>query len=131
MSPAPFSGLATSLPDARRRLPRRASRQRGVPGVPAPDRPRYARESMEPTRLPRVPDVQASPPVIPVSLSRVGVTNVEKVTRIGPRGAEQLYHAKLDCFVDLGPRQRGAHMSRFEEVVNDVIGSVVPGVAGF
>jgi GTP cyclohydrolase-4 len=79
---------------------------------------------MEPTPLPRVPDVQASAPAIPVSLSRVGVTNVEKVIRIGPRGAEQLYHAKLDCFVELGPEQKGAHMSRF---VNDVIGAVVLG----
>src|SRR4029078_8895669 len=33
----------------------------------------------------------------------------------------------LDCFVDLGPRQKGAHMSRFEEVVNDAIGEVVLG----
>jgi GTP cyclohydrolase-4 len=86
---------------------------------------------MEPTRLPRAPDVQASAPAIQVSLSRVGVTNVEKVIRIGPRGAEQLYHAKLDCFVELGPQQKGAHMSRFEEVVNDVIGEVVLGEAGF
>ena len=62
-----------------------------------------------------------------VSLSRVGVTNVEKVIRIGAPGAEQLYYAKLDCFVDLGPQQKGAHMSRFEEVVNDVIGEVVLG----
>ena len=60
-----------------------------------------------------------------VSLSRVGVTNVEKVVRIGTNGAERLYWAKLDCFVDLGPRQKGAHMSRFEEVVNDAIGEVV------
>ena len=86
---------------------------------------------MEPTPLPRVPDVQASAPAVAVSLSRVGVTNVEKVIRIGPRGAEQLYHAKLDCFVELGPRQKGAHMSRFEEVINDVIGAVVLGEAGF
>src|SRR5215218_1145323 len=78
-----------------------------------------------------VPDVQASAPAIQVSLSRVGVTNVEKVARIGPRGAEQLYHAKLDCFVDLGPQQKGAHMSRFEEVVNDVIGAVVLGESAF
>src|SRR5919198_645759 len=85
---------------------------------------------MEPTPPPRVPDVQASAPAIPVSLSRVGVTNVEKVIRIGPRGAEQLYHGKLDCFVELGPRQKGAHMSRFEEVVNDVIGEVVLGAGG-
>ena len=33
----------------------------------------------------------------------------------------------LECFVDLGPRQKGAHMSRFEEVVNEAIGEVVLG----
>ena len=61
-------------------------------------------------------------------MSRVGVTNVEKVTRIGPPGAEQLYYVKLDCFVDLEPRQK---VSRFEEVVNDVIGEVMLGEGGF
>jgi GTP cyclohydrolase-4 len=73
------------------------------------------------------PDLHASAPLTPVSLSRVGVTNVEKVTRIG----EQLYYAKLDCFIELGPEQKGAHMSRFEEVVNDVVGEVVLGADGF
>src|ERR671910_3750693 len=82
---------------------------------------------MEPPHRSRVPDVQASVPAIAVSLSRVGVTNVEKVARIGPHGAEQLYYVKLDCFVELGPEQKGAHMSRFEEVINDVIGEVVLG----
>src|SRR5919201_3289736 len=68
-------------------------------------------------------DVQNQLPTLTVSLSRVGVTNVEKVIRID----EQLYSARLDCFVDLGPHQKGAHMSRFEEVVNDAIGEVVLG----
>jgi GTP cyclohydrolase IV len=86
---------------------------------------------MEPTTVPAGADVQASAPTIHVSLSRVGVTNVEKVIRIGVPGSEQLYYAKLDCFVDLGPKQKGAHMSRFEEVVNDVIGEVVLGESGF
>jgi GTP cyclohydrolase I/GTP cyclohydrolase-4 len=86
---------------------------------------------MEQITIPATADVQASAPTIHVSLSRVGVTNVEKVIRIGPPGAEQLYYAKLDCFVDLGPKQKGAHMSRFEEVVNDVIGEVVIGESGF
>jgi GTP cyclohydrolase-4 len=86
---------------------------------------------MERTPVSRFPDVQASAPAIQVSLSRVGVTNVEKVIRIGPPGSEQLYYARLDCFVDLGPEQKGAHMSRFEEVVNDVIGEVVLGETGF
>ena len=72
-------------------------------------------------------DVQAQAPTLPVSLSRVGVTNVEKVIRIQANGTEQLYSARLDCFVDLGPDQKGAHMSRFEEVVNDAIGEVVIG----
>jgi GTP cyclohydrolase I/GTP cyclohydrolase-4 len=76
-------------------------------------------------------DVQASAPAVRVSLSRVGVTNVEKVIRIGPSGAEQLYYAKLACFIDLPTDQKGAHMSRFEEVVNDVIGEVVLGESGF
>ncbi len=70
-------------------------------------------------------DLQAQAPTLHVSLSRVGVTNVEKVVRIGANGTERLYWAKLDCFVDLGPDQKGAHMSRFEEVVNDAIGEVV------
>ncbi len=70
-------------------------------------------------------DVQSQAPELTLSLSRVGVTNVEKVIRIRANGSEQLYSARLDCFVDLGPRQKGAHMSRFEEVVNDAIGEVV------
>ena len=70
-------------------------------------------------------DVQNQVPTLHVSLSRVGVTNVEKVIRISAEGSSTLFSAKLDCFVDLGPRQKGAHMSRFEEVVNDAIGEVI------
>ena len=77
------------------------------------------------------PDVQSQRPTVHVSLSRVGVTGVEKVIRIRSNGAEQLFYAKLECFVDLGPQQKGAHMSRFEEVVNDAIGEVILGEATF
>jgi GTP cyclohydrolase IV len=76
-------------------------------------------------------DIQAQRPALEVSLSRAGVTGVEKVIRIRSDGSEQLYHANLDCFVDLGSDQKGAHMSRFEEVVNDVIGEVILGEATF
>jgi GTP cyclohydrolase I/GTP cyclohydrolase-4 len=76
-------------------------------------------------------DVQNQIPRLHVSLSRVGVTNVEKILRISADGDETLYYAKLDCFVDLGPRQKGAHMSRFEEVVNDAIGEVILGESAF
>jgi GTP cyclohydrolase IV len=74
-------------------------------------------------------DVQARRPSTQVSLSRVGVTGVEKVIRIRSNGLEQLFYAELECFVDLGPEQKGAHMSRFEEVVNEAIDEVVLGEA--
>jgi GTP cyclohydrolase I/GTP cyclohydrolase-4 len=76
-------------------------------------------------------DVQAQLPARQIALSRVGVTGVEKVIRIRQNGTEQLFYAKLECFVDLGPNQKGAHMSRFEEVVNEAIGEVVLGEASF
>jgi GTP cyclohydrolase IV len=75
------------------------------------------------------PDVQASVPATQVSLSRVGVTGVEKVIRVKADGAENLYHANFECFVDLEPRQAGVHMSRFEEVVGEAIDEVVLGEA--
>ncbi len=74
-------------------------------------------------------DVQARRPTTHVSLTRVGVTGVEKFIRIGTGVGEQLYYAQLECFVDLGPLQKGAHMSRFEEVVNEAIDEVILGEA--
>jgi GTP cyclohydrolase-4 len=74
-------------------------------------------------------DVQARRPSTQLSLSRVGVTGVEKVIRIRADGVEQLFYAELECFVDLGPEQKGAHMSRFEEVVNEAIDEVILGEA--
>ncbi len=87
--------------------------------------------SAPPNRLSIIdaPDVQARVPATRMSLSRVGVTGVEKILRISTNGDEQLYHATLECFVDLNPRQMGVHMSRFEEVVNEAIEHVVLGEA--
>jgi GTP cyclohydrolase IV len=71
--------------------------------------------------LPAGEDVQARAPSVPIGLSRVGVTGVEKVVRIG----QELFFARLECFVDLSSDRKGAHMSRFEEVINEAIGEVV------
>jgi GTP cyclohydrolase IV len=76
------------------------------------------------TRL--LEDVQARRPTTHLSLTRVGVTGVEKVVRIEADGSEpQLFYAQLECFVDLNPKQKGAHMSRFEETVNEAIEHVI------
>jgi GTP cyclohydrolase IV len=75
------------------------------------------------------PDVQAGLPTTQVSLSRVGVTGVEKVIRVKAGEGENLYHAVFECFVDLNPQQAGVHMSRFEEIVGEAIDEVVLGEA--
>ncbi len=84
---------------------------------------------------PATPDVQAAAPRTFLSLSRVGVTGIEKVLRVrggtGPDSDQdaQLFYAELECLVDLNPHQAGVHMSRFEEVVGEVIDEVVLGEA--
>jgi GTP cyclohydrolase I/GTP cyclohydrolase-4 len=82
------------------------------------------------------PDVQSGVPQTQISLSRVGVTGIEKILRVaqqqssnGSGGDEQLYYAQLECYVDLSPTQAGVHMSRFEEVVAEAIDEVVLGQA--
>ncbi len=81
------------------------------------------------TTVSTLPDAQAAAPETAISLSRVGVTGVEKVIRVSVNGSEQLYYAELESVVDLPPQQAGVHMSRFEEVVNEAIDSVVIGEA--
>src|SRR4051794_6629387 len=104
-------------------------RLRGLPPSPCDylEKPRMSDENRS-TSVP-LEDVQARRPMAHVSLSRVGGTGVEEVVRLRSNGDEQLFYAELECFVDLGPRQKGAHMSRFEETVNEVIDEVVLGEA--
>ncbi len=83
----------------------------------------------QPTATRTTPDVQASVPATQVSLSRVGVTGVEKVIRVKSNGSENLFYAGFECFVDLNPQQAGVHMSRFEEIVGEAIDEVVLGEA--
>src|SRR6201995_2525281 len=81
------------------------------------------------TSLRTVPDVQSGVPATQVSLSRVGVTGVEKVIRVRDGERENLFYAEIECFVDLNPQQAGVHMSRFEEVVGEAIDEVILGEA--
>jgi GTP cyclohydrolase-4 len=75
------------------------------------------------------PDAQAATPDTRVSLSRVGVTGVEKILRVSSNGHEQLFFAELEAVVDLNPSQAGVHMSRFEEIIGEAIDQVVLGEA--
>jgi GTP cyclohydrolase I/GTP cyclohydrolase-4 len=78
---------------------------------------------------PTAPDPQSGRPRTELSLTRVGVTGVEKVLRVKVDSEEQLYYAELEGLVDLNPQQAGVHMSRFEEIFNETIDEVVLGEA--
>jgi len=65
-------------------------------------------------------DVQQERPPVEVSLSRVGVTNLERVIRLTDGGAPTLFHARLDLFAELGALQAGVHMSRFSEDLEEL-----------
>src|SRR5947209_18962070 len=71
------------------------------------------------------PDLQAAAPEFALGLSSVGVTGVHKAVRIGRGRGEKLISARIDCTVDLDPRQKGVHMSRFPELLEEAIDQVV------
>jgi GTP cyclohydrolase I/GTP cyclohydrolase-4 len=70
-------------------------------------------------------DLQAMAPDVRVSLSRVGVTRIEKAVRMRHGSDDALVAASIDCFVDLDPAQKGVHMSRFPELFGEAIDEVV------
>jgi GTP cyclohydrolase I/GTP cyclohydrolase-4 len=72
-------------------------------------------------------DLQAAVPDVPISLSRAGVTRVQKAVRMRHGEDEALVAAEIECFVDLDPTQKGVHMSRFPELFEEAIDEVVMG----
>jgi GTP cyclohydrolase-4 len=71
------------------------------------------------------PDLQSAEPDVALGLSRVGVTGVQKAVRIGRGRREKLIAATIDCTVDLDPRRKGVHMSRFPELFEEAVEGVV------
>jgi GTP cyclohydrolase I/GTP cyclohydrolase-4 len=76
-----------------------------------------------------VADLQASLPAVQLGLTRAGVTGVQKAIRIRHEGREKTFAAEISCTVDLDPRQKGVHMSRFPELFGEAIDAVVIGEA--
>ncbi|NDV19451.1 GTP cyclohydrolase I FolE2 [Pseudodesulfovibrio sp. JC047] len=66
-------------------------------------------------------DVQQEKPSVPVSLSRVGVTNVQRNIQLGNGGGAELFQASLDLYADLDAEQAGVHMSRFSQATEELV----------
>ena len=66
-------------------------------------------------------DVQESRPEVPSRLSRVGITHLNRIIQIGDRSHRNLFYAEMDLFADLDPEQAGLHMSRFSDIVEELL----------
>jgi GTP cyclohydrolase IV len=70
-------------------------------------------------------DLQGSAPEVRLSLTRAGVTGVQKAVRVRHEGHEMTMAAEIECTVDLSHEQKGVHMSRFPELFEEAIEAVV------
>lgn len=78
-------------------------------------------------------DMQSLVPSTRIALSRVGVTGLKRILRLGDGvGASTLFFADVDLFADLAATQSGVHMSRFienmEEAAGEISSSVSPDI---
>ena len=84
-----------------------------------------------PPRKPRVvvmPDVQAAHDTRNVAIDKVGVKDVTYPIRLGTMaGGEQTTVASINMYVSLPHYQKGTHMSRFLEVLNQHEAAITPG----
>jgi GTP cyclohydrolase IV len=78
------------------------------------------------TDLP-IDDLQNTAPPLAVSLSRAGIVRSPKAIGFRRGDDELVLLAEVACSVDLSAGQKGAHMSRFEEVINEAIDQMIAG----
>ena len=66
-------------------------------------------------------DFQSSKPAVPISLNRVGVTDLRRIIKIADERKGNLFYAELDLFAELNPSQTGVHMSRFSDLLEEIV----------
>lgn len=76
------------------------------------------------------PDTQDKIPILPIHLTRVGVSGVKKLLKIEREGKRPIILLPtFDAFVDLPSKQRGIHMSRNPEAISEVLEEMVENTA--
>ncbi len=66
-------------------------------------------------------DIQNSAPSVRVRLGRAGVVGVRKSLLIGDEEHQQWFDATFDMYADLDKTRSGVHMSRFSDVLEEVL----------
>jgi GTP cyclohydrolase-4 len=82
----------------------------------------------KPMQLPviQLPDIQANLPEIPITLTRVGVTDVKKLVEVARRDKRPIVLVSIfDIFVDLPSNRKGANLSRNFEAIDEVLEEMI------
>lgn len=69
-------------------------------------------------------DVQEEAPMARLSLTHVGVNGLRRIVRVQDGVTDDLLDVVMDLYVELQPDQKGTHMSRFSDTVEEVIGEI-------
>lgn len=73
-----------------------------------------------------LPDIQANQPEIPITLTRVGVTDVKKLVEVARRDKRPIVLVStFDIFVDLPSDRKGANLSRNFEAIDEVLEEMI------
>lgn len=62
---------------------------------------------------------QEEEPAVPLSLNRVGVSNVKRIIHLAIDGREHVFNGEFSMVADLRPDKAGVHMSRFSELLEE------------
>jgi GTP cyclohydrolase-4 len=69
-------------------------------------------------------DVQDEISPAHISLTHVGVSGVKRIVSLAGEEPGGLFYAEMDLYIELRPEQKGAHMSRFNDTVEEIITDV-------
>lgn len=73
-----------------------------------------------------LPDIQANLPEIPITLTRVGVTDVKKLVEVARKNKRPIVLlSTFDIFVDLPSDRKGANLSRNFEAIDEVLEEMI------
>lgn len=73
----------------------------------------------------QLPDIQAKQPEIPITLTRVGVTDVKKLVEVARKDKRLVLLSTFDIFVDLPSNRKGANLSRNFEAIDEVLEEMI------
>jgi len=70
-------------------------------------------------------DLQESGSAIDIAIDKVGIVELEKKVEIVQENKKYSFYPKISALIDLPAQQRGIHMSRTSETIEEVINEVI------